>query len=70
MSGLISLPDIKSFFSKFSAPVPSGQIGDTIKFSSVEDSIDALVILNNRFVFLFLTWEISNFVLINSSWRT
>ena len=54
ISGLRSLPDMKSLFLKFCAPVPSGQTGDIFTFSTVKDSIDALVILNNRFVLLFL----------------
>ena len=52
MSGLrsVSNSELKAIFSKFSAPSPSGQSGKQITFSSVEDSVEALIMLNHRSV--------------------
>ena len=52
MSGLrsVSNSELKAIFSKFSAPSPSGQSGKQITFSSIEDSIEALIMLNHRSV--------------------
>ena len=52
MSGLrsVSDSDLKVIFSKYSAPPPSGQSGNQMIFSSIEDSIEALIMLNHRSV--------------------